>query len=238
MGRPRVAIITLTRDRLEYTKACLQRLWETETFPFDHFVWDNGSEDGTVEWLSENRDKFESLHLHPENVGISLAHNAFLDHVDGAGYDVVIKLDNDCWVKTRGAVRRVAEFVVNCGFPVIAGPLVHGLKAGLRVPKDPQLIARERFGDIGIGGIFMAAPGDFAHEFRNDVGRPKAYGQDTDIHVWAQKVGWREGHILTVEVEHYRTSTGQEADLPGYHARKASEVRTPPDQQRTRGLCW
>ena len=66
----KIAIYTLTRDRLLYTKQTFVSLWEHAGYPFDHFIVDNGSTDGTPEWLTENAGRFRALLLQPENPGI------------------------------------------------------------------------------------------------------------------------------------------------------------------------
>ena len=54
---PRVAFLTITWDRLEYTKRCLGSLRETTDYPYDHFIVDNGSKDGSAEYLKELKER-------------------------------------------------------------------------------------------------------------------------------------------------------------------------------------
>jgi len=53
----KIAIYTLTRDRLQYTQDCFSSLWQNAGMPFDHYIVDNGSEDGTVEWLMQEAER-------------------------------------------------------------------------------------------------------------------------------------------------------------------------------------
>jgi GT2 family glycosyltransferase len=64
----RIAVVTLTRDRLEYTKHCFETLRVNAGCDYDHFVLDQGSGDGTAEWLIR-QDDLEVVPL-AENVGI------------------------------------------------------------------------------------------------------------------------------------------------------------------------
>ena len=48
----RVAVLSLTRDRLVYTRHCFAKLHEFAGCEFDHYVLDQGSKDGTDEWLT------------------------------------------------------------------------------------------------------------------------------------------------------------------------------------------
>ena len=50
----KIAVYTLTRDRIEYTKECFAMLESKAGIEYDHYIVDNGSQDGTVEWLKEN----------------------------------------------------------------------------------------------------------------------------------------------------------------------------------------
>jgi len=91
----KVAIYTLCRDRLAYSKRCFRSLWQNAGYPVDHYVIDNGSTDGTVEWLYSNAKRFKKIVLEPDNTGISYASNMALDII-GNGYDLIVKMDNDC----------------------------------------------------------------------------------------------------------------------------------------------
>ena len=48
----KIAIFSLTKDRLYYTKKTLQSLKEKTHIPFDHFILDQDSQDKTVEWIN------------------------------------------------------------------------------------------------------------------------------------------------------------------------------------------
>ena len=47
------AVLTLCRDRLAYTQHCFETLRDNAGCDFDHFVLDQGSMDGTDEWLEQ-----------------------------------------------------------------------------------------------------------------------------------------------------------------------------------------
>jgi len=91
----KIAIYTLTRDRLEYTEHCFASLKaQSWGYPYDHFVFDNGSQDGTVDWL---RNEYKPFFLARDdyNKGISLASNILLSEIFHGNYDLIIKMDND-----------------------------------------------------------------------------------------------------------------------------------------------
>jgi len=107
---PRIAIFSITYDRLEYTKLAFESLRKTAGRPFDHYVVDNGSKDRTPKWLQQEMDarRIKQIILNPDNKGISIASNQALDAI-GTEYDIVVKFDNDCICLTQGWLAKMVE---------------------------------------------------------------------------------------------------------------------------------
>ena len=104
-----VAVLSVTRDRIDYTKHCFAKLHEHAGVAFDHFVFDNGSEDGTQEWLVEEYDPAMFI-LSPENIGRCKALNQLLDETaEMDDYDVIVEFDNDCELTQPDTLRTIAE---------------------------------------------------------------------------------------------------------------------------------
>ena len=213
----RVAVLTLTRDRLEYTQHCFERLHALAGCDFDHYVFDNGSADGTPEWLEEYDPDF--LVLSPENIGISRALNKLLDWAaETADYDAIVKFDNDCELVTEGALWDCATFVTRHPGWLIS-PRIEGLN------NPPPTIQRATFGPVvvlekpAIGGIFLAANADVYRTFRYDENNP-TWGMD-DVQISSQyRTGYLEAHVAN----HHETTVGQEARYPSYFDRKRQEA--------------
>jgi GT2 family glycosyltransferase len=98
---PTVAVFSLTYDRLEYTKKSFASLVKTAGYKFDHYVVDNGSTDGTQEWLMEQykKKKLKQIKLNKSNEGISKASNdaiVMIKNHTNKPYDCIVKWDNDC----------------------------------------------------------------------------------------------------------------------------------------------
>ncbi len=88
-------VLMLTYNRLEYTKQSLEALINcNNTVPF---VIDNGSEDGTVEYLREKYSGHIPIIFNGENMGIAFAMNQFL--ASTADRPIVGKIDNDTLVE-------------------------------------------------------------------------------------------------------------------------------------------
>jgi glycosyltransferase involved in cell wall biosynthesis len=106
---PKVAIFTLTYNRLSETTVSFGTLHNTANYPFTHIVVDNGSSDGTVEYLKEYaKDKDVQLIINADNKGISIASNQALDWAKGK-YDIIVKVDNDAIFKTKKWLSKMVE---------------------------------------------------------------------------------------------------------------------------------
>lgn len=219
----KVAVCTLTRDRLEYTQHCFDRLHDLAGCWFDHYVLDQGSTDGTREWLSRtDHFDFERVILEPTNVGINVGMNRLVDEaLDTDDYDVIVKVDNDCELVVNYTVRDVALLAREGN--AILSPRVEGLES----PPGPQgrfEILDETILDIPqIGGVFMAIPTIAFDTFRyNDA---KLLFDDVDLCWHWRKHGGRCGYVERLHVNHYETTAGQRARYPQYFERKDAEYR-------------
>ncbi len=214
----RVAVLTLTRDRLAYSQHCFDRLQMCAGVEFDHYVLDQGSLDGTSEWLREEYQP-EYLFHSVGNIGIVRGMNYLLNKLDGP-YDVVVKIDNDCELTQSGTLRRVSELVLGTG-DVFLSPRI----LGLRRPPPAQgefVIAGEVILDIPqIGGIFLAVPGEVYRSYRYDESNPSE--DDVQICWWWRGQGKRCGYVKSLEAWHYETTDGQEARYPEYFNRRVLE---------------
>ena len=211
----RVAVLSLTRDRLDYTKHCFTRLKELAGVHYDHYVLDQGSTDGTVEWLKGRVKWIEAL---PANIGISKGLNRLLALTDG--YDVIVKFDNDCEPLTRDILRDTAAFVMDNPDWLIS-PRIEGLNS---TPGTTEVVDFPEHGRVlrkgQIGGIFLAVNAGLYERFKYDETNP-VWGMD-DVQIsQGRNCGYLEHHVAN----HYLTTAGQHADMPDYWARKKAEGR-------------
>ena len=216
---PDVAVLTLTRDRLDYTKHCFHKLHEHAGIAFDHFVLDQGSEDGTRDWLVDEYDPAMVV-LQPENVGINRGMNELVDRAfEMDDYDVIVKFDNDCELVHPNTVRDITRLVIDGG--CILSPRILGLQ------NPPQPTGELRIGDEvildvpQIGGIFYAVPAWIYSEFRYDDS--KLLYDDVDLCWWLRGRGGTCGYVKRLEAWHYRTTIGQHEDYPEYFERRVLE---------------
>ena len=214
-----VAVLSLTRDRLDYTKHCFASLHEHAGIEFDHYVLDQASEDGTQDWLEHEYDP-HTLALSPDNIGICKGLNVLIAEAELADdYDVIVKFDNDCELTQPNTLRDVCTLVDDGG--CILSPRIMGLRNPPR-PFRELAIGDESILDVPqIGSVFMAVPAWVYGEFHYD--ERKMIYDDVDICAWWRGRGGTCGYVKRLEAWHYETTDGQHERYPEYFARRVAE---------------
>jgi GT2 family glycosyltransferase len=218
----KVAVLTLCRDRLSYTQHCFGSLRDKAGCGFDHYVLDQGSQDGTPDWLRQElfEGRLERILLMEENIGLSRGHNRLLDLLDD-DYDAVCTFDNDCEVVMPGTLLACAEIAARGRW--VVSPRVEGLN------NPPAIGATETVNGepVGlypaVGGIFRVMPGEFARSFRFNEANPLWGGDEGDVGRALRARGMQSGYLLDWHVNHYLTTSGQHADIPDYFLRTLAE---------------
>lgn len=137
-----VSLIILTRNNLEYTKLCLESIRKYTPEPHEIIVVDNGSTDGTVEYLKSQPDV--RLIENGYNLGFALGNNRGLREARGA---YIVFLNNDV-VVTEGWLTRLLACAQSDRSIGIVGPrsnYVAGLQRVPSVPYGEDLNAMEQF---------------------------------------------------------------------------------------------
>lgn len=230
---PRVAIFSLTYDRLAYTKACFESLYKTAGYAFDHFIVDNGSTDGTVEWLNELEGPDKIVILNPRNEGISKASNKALDTM-GDRYDIIVKVDNDCLFLTDGWLTKMVE-IYKSNHLLALSPYVQGLR------DNPGGAPREAYGSIRgemigmtrhLGGICHFAPARAYKDWRWSEDDFLHGVQDLEFSQYLTSIGYQMGYLENYFIEHYEGTEGQHTRFPEYFERRKLEKRTRYEKDR------
>lgn len=93
----RINLAILTFNALEFTQRCLASLRATAPEPINVFIVDNGSTDGTREWLAEQADPDLFVEFSPVNFGVPGGRNRLKDiilpHLPEDGF--IVFADND-----------------------------------------------------------------------------------------------------------------------------------------------
>jgi len=221
----KVALLTLTRDRLEYTQHCFGALVQHAGCRYDHYVLDQGSRDGTVEWLTQKWRPAARHHRHVveagHNLGIHRGWNELLDRIEVSSYDVVATFDNDCELVQPGTLSALADAVHHTQWllsPTVRG-LLHPPAAGA-----PQQVGAYMVAPFAcMGGICRAAPRAFMHRFRFNEDMPLWGGDELHVGQQATARGFGSGYLTAWHVNHFETTAGQRERYPEYFERKDSE---------------
>jgi glycosyltransferase involved in cell wall biosynthesis len=207
-----IAIYTMTRDRLDYTKRMFSQLKNCGV-EYDHFVLDNGSTDGTPEWLKEQDLKW--LSLSPDNKGLWRGIELILKENDGfKDYDLVLKLDNDLEFPNDNWLKELVERYNEGKFHLLS-PFVEGIQNGRG--------GRERLSThngIGVvcqlgGASLLCKPEHYGFPIPN---MGKAQGWDA----WFS-LGMRCGIVEDIHIKH--DTIKQEQEKPDYYIRKCKEAK-------------
>lgn len=217
----RVAVLSLTRDRLEYTRHCFLQLEKLAGCGFDHYVLDQGSQDGTAVWLQSYAPNRHILE--PENIGISRGLNKLMASLDGR-YEAIVKFDNDCEVTTKNVLYDACRLVVENPNWLVS-PRIHGLNSPVGIGEVVTVGDQEVGVTPMIGGIFLAASIAVYDGYQHNEGNPIWGMDDVNICRHIHDRGGRTGYLMAHDAWHYETTKGQEQRYPDYFQRKYAEFQ-------------
>ncbi|MCK5417713.1 MAG: glycosyltransferase, partial [Desulfobacterales bacterium] len=158
------SIVILTFNQIDYTKKCIESVFKHTKEHFELIVVDNGSSDGTVEYLqSELRDRRPGIRIkilqNKNNLGFAAGNNQGMAKARG---DYILLLNNDV-VVTRGWLQRLLACAEQDSETGIVGPRTNYV-AG------PQRVTEFSYDLDSLRGLDQ-----FAEEFAN-----KNKGQNKD----------------------------------------------------------
>lgn len=129
---PRAAVVIITINNLELNRQCLEALYEQTEWPnLEVIVVDNGSTDGTVDYLKQAALCHSNLVLilNSKNLGFAPAANAGLARAAG---DFLVLLNNDT-VITRGLISNLVRHLWSNPELGIVGPVTNEIGNEARV---------------------------------------------------------------------------------------------------------
>jgi len=136
------SIIILTLNNLEYTKKCIESIRKYTVEPYELIVVDNGSTDGTVEYLESLPDI--KLVKNSTNLGFAIGNNIGMRLANG---DYIVILNNDTIV-TNGWLTRLIACAESEPSVGIVGPrsnFVSGPQMVVEVPYNNDMEAMQEF---------------------------------------------------------------------------------------------
>jgi len=190
----KVAAITITYNRLELTKKTIESFYSKSGVDFHVFV-DNGSTDGTQEYLK----KYNRI-LFSENRGIT---DAFCEAaVQLEDFDFILKLDNDIETVTNDIIAKMLDFYSKNGMKFVSSPVDLNI--------DPNYMPRS-FGKTILGGFkvnkvshtggaFQLIPRDICKKLVKDYTHFKL--GDQAIGGFYQTHGYSPIYLMDLEMRH------------------------------------
>lgn len=95
----KLLIYIVSYQRKSYTQGTIKLVHQMKPEGSDIIICDNGSTDGTREWLKENQEKYELGLIFPEeNLRVGGAWTLLTNYFTETDYDYILLLDNDGWL--------------------------------------------------------------------------------------------------------------------------------------------
>lgn len=130
------SIIILTHNELPYTRECLESIWSRTDEPYELILVDNGSTDGTVEYL-QSLDGIKLIQ-NSTNRGFPAAVNQGIEIATGR---YILLLNNDCLV-TTGWLRRLLATMCADSEVGLVGPVSNCTSGYQQVPVNYSNLAQ------------------------------------------------------------------------------------------------
>lgn len=160
MEKPLVSIIIVNWNGLEHLKICFSSLTKLKYSNFETILVDNGSTDGSVEYVKKNYPKV-ILVQNKKNLGFAEANNVGFKK---AGGEYILLLNND--------VKVTSDFLTK-----LVQVLEAGAKIGVGQPKIILLGSKR----LQSGGAFLTSTGFLYHFGREKNPSDKKYNQQMPI---------------------------------------------------------
>ena len=226
----KVAIFTLTKNRLEFTEKTFKTLRKTAGHEFDHFVVDQGSDDGTIEYLKKEviEGRIKKVIYNKKNMGIPYASNQIVEEIKKGGYDFICKVDNDVWFKTSGWLQATVG-VYEVFRPIALSPYPEGLiaNAGGTHRYNYVFLDKEFLGLVPhIGGMVSMVPAEVYDKFRWPNVSFMHGGNDVLLSSWLNSNQYLIAYLENYRAEHMESTSVQKEKYPDYFKLRKRESTT------------
>lgn len=198
-----IAAVTITFNRLELTKRTLESFYQKTNVDYHLFI-DNGSTDGTQEYLKQ----FNHILL-DKNYGIAYALACAVNALPE--YDYILKLDNDVETITEDILNKMLDFHKKAGKNYVCSPVDLNIKPNFY----PHVYSKANIHGYNVeyvahtGGAFQLMPYKICKDLITEY-RSLAKG-DYMIGQFYRKHGYKPTYLKDLEMKHI----GIEQSTPG-----------------------
>lgn len=119
------SVVVCTYNRIDYLKKCLNSIFDLDYFNYEVVVVNDGSLDGTVDYLESIGRKNFFFVSHKDNSGLSKARNMGVKVSNG---EVVVFVDDDCVVDKNILKAYSQKFTENKNLDFVIGQLFYVAK--------------------------------------------------------------------------------------------------------------
>ena len=222
----KLAVYSLTRDRLADTRKAFAGLYDMAGCEFDHYVFDNGSQDGTPDWLKAHKNPLGTYRyiLSPDNKGQCISSNLLLKAI-GDGYDFVLRYDNDIIPRTPQFVKMLLSASQLLGPHAVVSPAIDGLLNPPEAFGEKQL-GGFTFGFVDIlGGACRLMPAFTLKDFRFTEHGQFSLGEAIRFAAHCQSHNFPMAYARGIVVQH--DTAAHWRDNPDYFKRRTIEDYIP-----------
>lgn len=233
-----ISIITLTYNKLAVTRRCLPGLLQSADRGWELIVVENGSTDGTPEWLKGFQREAAKAGVkvtvlaHPKNVGCSTARNQGIAAATG---EKIVFVDNDVTVRSRNWLGTLSlRLDEDPGLGMVGPKLVYPFApyriqfaGGAVSPSgrvqfvgrgeandDPRFNTRRDVQYV-ISACFMTRKSVLQETGGFDEAFNPVQFEDTDLCYKARSKGHRIAYEPSIEMYHFESTTT--TGTPGVH---------------------
>ena len=193
-------VLILSRNNLDLTKRCVESV-RAQDVPTEVYLWDNGSTDGTVEWIAENIPSDHRWTMY-ENCGVTHAWNSLIGHMFIRDYPFACVVNNDA-ILPKGFLRELGATALIYGCEFITGVAVDYMPTEVAPFQPPS--PHPDFSAFMLSRAVWEKIGPFDE-------RMKIYCSDCDYHI--------RGHRLGVPM--------YKANVPYFHLNSQTMKRAEP----------
>jgi O-antigen biosynthesis protein len=190
-----VSVMCNTYNRLELTKTTFKSLFEKTDHPFRLIVVDNGSEDGTIEWLKDfkhNNPFCQSIDLHfnEKNLGIASGRNRCLKIANQYNDPWLSTIDNDIEFIDGWLTKCIDFLLVNPNFSI--GLNMEDVNYPIQKFNGKEIQLKSK-GNLGTACTV------FPRDLHNKLGYFVSYGlyscEDSNFYIRSRVVGYKMGYL-------------------------------------------